>query len=87
MLLGGLVEQRLRTVRGDPREQHERGRRLDDGRAAGVALLQVRFEQTPVGRAQRTEDVRGIPIREVRVIRVHRVTPFSCRASRSARSA
>ena len=50
--------------------------------AAGLLAF---FFHPAVGRAERTEDVRGVPFGEARVVGTHRVTPFSCSASRRAR--
>ena len=71
----------------DLSQQAGEGSQFRDGRLAGRTAGQMLLELPSLGRRQRAQHVRGIPLRELVGDCVHgRVTPFSCSANLSVLS-
>ena len=68
-------------------KQTREGSQFRDGSLAGWTAGKVLLELSSLGRRQRAQHVRGIPLRKLVGDCVHgRVTPFSCRANLSVLS-
>ena len=67
-------------------EQTGQAGQLGDRRAAALAPLKVGFELSALGGGEGSQHVGSVPVGVVGVTGRHRVTPFSCSASRSARN-
>ena len=82
----GIVEQRECTRVVDPPQQTGQGAQFGDRGTAVRTVVEMLFELAALGGREGAQHVGRVPLGEARVIGVlHRVTPFSCRASRSAR--
>ncbi|MCS3841982.1 hypothetical protein HDC95_000247 [Microbacterium sp. AK031] len=75
----------LRVSTLDTSEQTDHRREFGDRTAARLAVVEMLLEAAAIRRVQRAHQVRRVPFGETRVIGVHRVTPFSCSASRRDR--